>query len=308
MLGECPGPRTPPCPPAVRAAVDGLLGAPVVDAQSQPGGWSPGVAARVRCADGRAAFVKAASAQVNAQTRGCTGGEAEVVRALPAAVGSPRLLGAYDDGTWVALVLEDVDGVEPALPRDLAPVLRALDRLVDVPAPRPGAARGEVLRTSSAAWRASRDRGARRPRRRGRSGTSARSSRLEAPWRRRARVRPLLHLDVRTDNVLLRADGEAVLVDWASGAAGEPVLDVVAFLPSAVLQGGGDPDELLLRTAAGRRADPDVGDVPGRGLAGRMAGARPATAAAGPARGAGRSRRRRARRPVGWLRQRTGWA
>ena len=75
----------------MRAAVDGVLGAPVVDARSQPGGWSPGVVARVRCADGRAAPVKAATAEVNAHTTRLHRREADVALSLPGAVGSPRL-------------------------------------------------------------------------------------------------------------------------------------------------------------------------------------------------------------------------
>jgi len=40
-------------------------GAPVVEATTAPGGFSPGLAARIVCGDGRRWFVKAASGQVN---------------------------------------------------------------------------------------------------------------------------------------------------------------------------------------------------------------------------------------------------
>jgi len=36
----------------VRAAIEDVCGAGVVEARTQPGGFSPGLAARVRCADG----------------------------------------------------------------------------------------------------------------------------------------------------------------------------------------------------------------------------------------------------------------
>jgi aminoglycoside phosphotransferase (APT) family kinase protein len=53
-----------------------------------------------------------------------------------------------------------------------------------------------------------------------------------------------LHLDVRSDNLCLR-DGHAVLVDWNLAHVGNPVLDIVAWLPSLKLEGGPDPWELV---------------------------------------------------------------
>jgi hypothetical protein len=53
-----------------------------------------------------------------------------------------------------------------------------------------------------------------------------------------------LHLDVRSDNLCLR-DGNAVFVDWNWAHVGNPLLDVVAWLPSLKLEGGPDPWELV---------------------------------------------------------------
>jgi hypothetical protein len=47
-------------PQPVRAAIEKVCGAQVIEARNQPGGFSPGMAARVRCSDGAAWFVKAA--------------------------------------------------------------------------------------------------------------------------------------------------------------------------------------------------------------------------------------------------------
>ncbi len=55
-------------PSVVRAGIEELLGARVVDAVSQPGGFSPGVAARVTLADGSRAFVKAVTGERNAES------------------------------------------------------------------------------------------------------------------------------------------------------------------------------------------------------------------------------------------------
>ena len=53
-----------------------------------------------------------------------------------------------------------------------------------------------------------------------------------------------LHLDVRSDNLCL-LDGQAVLVDWNLAHVGNPLLDVVAWLPSLRLEGGPEPWELV---------------------------------------------------------------
>ena len=300
-----PRPAYDALPATVRGFVQEVLGAPVQHAETQPGGWSPGVAARVRCADGTRAFVKAVSSEVDAFTPLLHRREAEVVAALPDAAGAPRLLGTYDDGAGVALVLEDVEGVEPALPADLPAVLRALDRLADAAAPPGLAPAREQLLGDFGGWARLAEAGAEPPARQQRHLDALVD--LEAAWPQACAGDGLLHLDVRTDNLLRRPDGEAVLVDWPWAAAGDPVLDVVAFLPSAVLQGAGDPDELLHRTAAGRRADPDAVTCLVAAVAGRMEEharrppppalprVRAFQAAQGAAAGA-------------WLRRRTGWS
>ena len=55
----------------------------------------------------------------------------------------------------------------------------------------------------------------------------------------------LLHLDVRSDNLCFRDVGTAVLVDWNLAHLGNPLLDVVAWLPSLRLEGGPNPWELV---------------------------------------------------------------
>ena len=91
-------------PARVRAAIQSRLGAEVVDAVSQPGGFSPGLAARLRLADGRRVFVKAISADRTPMGPSSYRAEARITAALPPSVPAPRLLWSYDDGDWVALV------------------------------------------------------------------------------------------------------------------------------------------------------------------------------------------------------------
>ena len=53
-----------------------------------------------------------------------------------------------------------------------------------------------------------------------------------------------LHHDVRSDNLCLQ-EGRAVLVDWNFAHVGNPLLDIVGWLPSLKLEGGPDPWELV---------------------------------------------------------------
>jgi hypothetical protein len=54
----------------------------------------------------------------------------------------------------------------------------------------------------------------------------------------------LLHLDVRSDNLCL-SDRGAVLVDWNLVHVGNPDLDLAAWAPSLLLEGGPSPEDLL---------------------------------------------------------------
>jgi len=59
-------------PEPARTAIEGVCGAAVTEARTQPGGFSPGLAAGVRCADGTRSFVKAASAELTGTPPRCT--------------------------------------------------------------------------------------------------------------------------------------------------------------------------------------------------------------------------------------------
>jgi hypothetical protein len=124
----------------VRAGIERACGARVVDAVTASGGFSPGLAARIVCADGRRWFVKAASGQVNPDTPRLHRQEARILGDLDPLIRSgrlpaPRLRATVEHGSWFALILDDIDGRHPALPWEdgqVGQVLGALDRLADV--------------------------------------------------------------------------------------------------------------------------------------------------------------------------------
>ena len=97
-------------PTEVRSVVDMIAGAPNVRATNVAGGFSPGPAVRCDLADGKRVFVKACGERLSTHASAMHRREAAVMAAIPIAAPVPRLIGAYDDGDWVALVIELVDG------------------------------------------------------------------------------------------------------------------------------------------------------------------------------------------------------
>jgi aminoglycoside phosphotransferase (APT) family kinase protein len=244
-------------PESVRQAVESGLGSRVEEATTQPGGFSPGVAARLRLEDGRRAFVKAVGPEPNPDSPELHRREALVAAALPPETPAPDFLLAHDDGEWVALVFEDVDGHEPELPwrRDeLDRVLGALAELSDslTPAPLEAPSLTERYGELFQGWRLL---AADPPRgldawAEERLGSLAE---LEAAWEEASTGETLLHADVRADNVLLTPE-RVVFVDWPHVCLGAAWVDLLAFLPSVAMQGGPKPWELFDDHRVGRTA------------------------------------------------------
>jgi aminoglycoside phosphotransferase (APT) family kinase protein len=260
-------------PDAVRAAIEQILGSPVVEARSQSGGFSPGTADRVVTADGTRAFIKAVSPEQNDRSPQMHRREAEVAAALPRSAPAPRLLGSYDDGHWVALVFEDVNGRHPRTPwqqGELRQVIHALARLASSTTPVPF----EGLRPLAVAVAEDFDGWARL-----RADAPAdlnpwAAARLDALCAGAERGLAalagdtLVHLDIRADNLLITPrddrfpndgnDGNAVsVVDWPHAARGPAWFDRVLLLINVRLYGGHDVTVLLAELAATTGADPD---------------------------------------------------
>ncbi|MEU9478440.1 phosphotransferase [Streptomyces sp. NPDC048191] len=253
-------------PPVVRDAVGEVLGAPVVTAVTQNGGFSPGVAARVRTAAGGTGFVKAVSAEANPHSPGLHRREARNAAALPAAVPAPRLLGTYDDGTWVALVFEEVAGRQPQVPWRPDELRRVLDAVAvlgraGTPCPIDAPPVAEGLADDFTGWRGLLDGEAGDVRDRlgaWTAGHLADLAALEARWAEGASGDTLAHADLRADNVLLTADGGVVFVDWPHALRAAPWFDLLIMLPCVRAQGGPDPEEVFTAHPLGRDADPDA--------------------------------------------------
>lgn len=248
-------------PDHLRGWVGDVLGSPVVQARSQPGGFSPGTADRVVTAEGRRAFVKAVGEEQNPDSPGLHRREVEVLRTLAATdVGVPRLLGTYDDGGWVALVVEDVEGRHPGGPwtdAQLAAALETLAAVAGVPAPQEWPGLEEELAAEMARWA----RVAEEPPADLDPWLAARLADLHALSLRtlpRLAGGSVAHTDVRADNLLVEPAGTVRLVDWPWACRGAAWADAAMLLVDVRRDGDLDVRPHLPALHALGAADEDV--------------------------------------------------
>jgi hypothetical protein len=221
-------------PAGVRAWVEETLGSPVVSTAEQVGGMSPGCATRVTCADGTRAFVKAVGVELNPDTPGLFRREVGVLEHLGAHELWARLLASYDDGAWVALLIEDVEGRHPDFTHatELEAVLAGTDRLSEILRERDVPSSVDLVDVAFVLRR----------------WAESLSTLAEAPsaapvpdwlradpygWAdvlREHADRPMPHVahwDIRVDNLLRRPDGEIVFLDWGAAARGPAWADPI---------------------------------------------------------------------------------
>ena len=224
-----------------------LVGSRVVELrQIKSGGYAAAFHAIAVLEDGRTVFVKAGAEEVTSQF---LREEIPVYRELSAPF-MPAFLGA-DEADPPILVLEDLTDARWPPPWDddaIAMVLHALEEIhsTEPPAwlpdleeerewltggwaeiardPAPFLSLGEC----SADWLQTHIAGLRE---------AAESVQLAGD--------ALLHLDVRSDNLCI-TDRGAVLFDWNIAHRGNPDVDLAAWLPSLQLEGGPQPERLLV--------------------------------------------------------------
>jgi hypothetical protein len=234
-------------PEAVRSRAEEIIGdGRVVTADSQAGGFSPGTADRVVTDSGRRAFVKAVTPAINERSAELARQEMHITAAIPGHAPVPRMLGGFDDGEWVVLVLEDIDGTHPRTPWVESEIDAAVTALAELaaavtPSPVPGvpsafdAISGDFAGWSNLAadppadldpWIAGHLPGLRAAAERGLAALATGET--------------LVHCDIRADNLLIRPDGRVVVIDWPWGCVGPAWLDRL-LLGIDVLTKGGDP-------------------------------------------------------------------
>ncbi|WP_141779777.1 phosphotransferase [Nocardioides albertanoniae] len=238
-------------PTAVTGWVEARLGSPVVSYADQVGGMSPGCATRVVCADGTRAFVKAVGADLNAHTPTLFRREIAVLDLIGEHPLWARLEASYDDGDWVALVLEDVEGRHPDLSDDvvMGRLLEATDDLSVV--------LGERTPREIATGGGTYDTGLTGQHSIFRQFADSVETLTEIPdapvpawvradtagWAKKIRtlaehpMTTLVHYDIRVDNLLQRPTGEIVFVDWGGAGIGPDWIDPLLARLERVDQG-----------------------------------------------------------------------
>jgi len=249
-------------PAAVRQWAGGLREGGIEGTSDLPGGFSPGATTRLSFRSGDL-FVKAVGLELNEVSPTLHRREIEISAVLPPHAVLPRLVESYDDGDWVALAFEAVDGRMPRHPWDpveLSACLSAVAEMHEALTPPPSLtinstamqfrdAFGGWARLASGALPVGLDDW---------SGRHLdRLAALESGWEAASLGGTLVHGDLRADNMLLTADG-AVVVDWPQASIGAPIFDLVCWAPSVALEGGPLPEELMARQPAWAQTDPDV--------------------------------------------------
>ncbi len=243
----------------IRRRVEDFLGAPIASAETQPGGFSPGVAARVLTSRGKRAFVKAASSMTSKPSAEANRREIKHTVALGGNPRVPRLLHAFEADSWVTLIYEIVEGKHPDLPwkeDELGFVLSEMEALSTSLTPCPHPEIFETLQSGQdkfSGWRNFFDE---------KSALTRLNDlwveenldalyRLERNWPQAASGASLVHTDLRADQILI-TKGKAVFLDWPHAKIGAPWIDFLFMFPSVVLQRGPGMNELVDRSPLGR--------------------------------------------------------
>ncbi|HZM76182.1 MAG TPA: phosphotransferase [Candidatus Limnocylindrales bacterium] len=232
----------PQLPATIQAEVGRIAGGRIVAARNCPGGFSPGLASRLRLDNGRRVFVKAMDGDAWPHEAVTYRAELTIAAALPEDVPAPRLHGTFDDGRWIVLVFEDVDGLEPSQPwtvADLRRVVPALEHMSAALTPSPVAAPADHPRLGGWAELAAD------------AGCLAKLV-SRSPWAvenldrlihleqrglaAAATGNTLLHFDTYAHNILL-APQRVWFVDWPHARLGHPLVDLVLLLSSAAADG-----------------------------------------------------------------------
>ncbi len=266
-------------PQDLRLAIEATMKSPVARGHRVFGGYGPSATFRIRLADGRTLFAKGAGKGSNEVNWRVVPTEEGAYRGLASIRPiAPAFFGSVTTDGWHLLLLEDLSRAArvPPWTEELA-----LGAMRDIAAfhLRGMRERGKVQRLEPDGmtdnWRGLREDPVRRGwflglygGRRQEAGAwleeglerlaAAEARLLDAnqPW-------SVIHTDIRSDNLRFRR-GRLVLFDWALVCDGPCILDLYAFLPSLVAEGGTEAPRLLpayrAAMAAGGAAIPGVAE------------------------------------------------
>jgi hypothetical protein len=234
----------------------------VTAATTSGAGFTPGLACRLLLDDGRRAFLKGIAQEHPFAAQYAE--EVDITPAMPKGVG-PRVLwsAAPEVGAgWWLLCLEDIPGGNPVLAPgspDVKAAVAAVARTGKAltPSPLPHAPQitevvgkwltswPDLVKDTPAdldPWTAS---------------NLARLAEAEQGWKVEAAGKTFIHWDIRSDNMMRRADGSIVLIDWSYPHQGAVWVDP-AILTVQLIAAGHTPAGAELATAHLPMPSPDA--------------------------------------------------
>ncbi len=230
-------------PDALRDEVERQLGDAVVVATTQPGGFTPGVAAVLTLANNAPVFVKAVadtSAIVHAYRH-----EALISQQLPTTVPAPRLRFSLEHSGWVLLCFDAIQGrlpQEPWVDSELDATMATLGVVSNVLTPSPIKELPRIFENYGKefdVWRRLSATGAvsggrltvneLQPALRSRIDALAE---IEERWGDEASGETMIHFDIRSDNLVIDQSGTVWVVDWSWPCLAAEWVDVATFLPT----------------------------------------------------------------------------
>ena len=246
-------------PPHIRSLIAERCGSPVVSADSQGAGFTPGFASVLTCEDGSKHFVKAASVKAQRLFAESYREELRKLGDLPETVPAPRLLWVHESD-WVVLGIEYVESRAPRRPwrpADLAATLDALETVAEQLTPAPDVLEldpfGDEFGEMVAFWDHVRAVSPDLPH-------LEEAAALAARFAEATTGDTVVHTDVRDDNVLIDGSGRAWICDWNWPVRGAAWLDTVFFLIGP--RGDGlDADAVLAERALTRDVPAEHVDI-----------------------------------------------
>lgn len=253
-------------PPAAIASLEAQLGGRVRDTEIAWGGYSPSASYKVTLADGRVVYVKGGNPRLNPHGYEALKLEIAAYRQTPQLEKvAPRILADVSCDEWVLMALSAVESPTPSLPwtedklRALMATLKTLYSLfTEKPAHLPlveDEAQNATLYRGERGWGVLMNEGL----------LPALASHTPNPaafedWVKRhypllreleqkasglGGVQQVMHLDLRSDNILFEHGQRAVILDWPNMCWGPLVFDLTYLVNGITSEGGPGQGEVV---------------------------------------------------------------
>lgn len=241
-------------PSFLQESIENRLNSQVQQANSRPGGFTPGMTSVLLLSSGRSVFVKAMSRSVSTSAYQMYEKEIDKTSALVRFPHVPRLLDSFVDGEWVVLIFEAIDGDHPHLPwrdEELDFIIKEIYRNRTIRLGEEHKEKfGHIHEIESFQYFQNFKDEPERLERLGEPWIKENLDRLigsESRWKQASTGEDLIHFDIRADQILM-TPSQVYIVDWPHAGIGAWWVDIMGMLPSIVMQQGPSVETILHRS------------------------------------------------------------